>query len=96
MNKLSKHIDEMHFLIKTEIKGTILVLKNEQRGSYYIEIKSKNINHKIHSLPIAWEVDEYDIKVGDSISKEADSRMMFFYKTNNGINRKYCEFKIRD
>jgi len=88
------HKDELNSMIPKEIKGRIVALKDENRGSYYLEIETLKETHKIHSLPIAWEIKEYNIQVGDSISKEANSRMMLFYKLKNGIYEKCCEFEM--
>ena len=84
------HKKEIMELISKEIKGEISDLKNENRGSYYIKIK----NYKIHSLPIAFEIEKYNIQVGDSVSKKANSNIMTFYKNNNGTFKKCCDYKI--
>ena len=89
--KQTKKITEV---IKKEIQGKIKDLKNENRGSYYIEISTMTEEIKVHSLPIAWEIEKYNIQIGDSLSKEADSRIMTFYKFKNGAYKKCCEYKI--
>ena len=85
------HNKDMTVLVGKELKGRISDLKNQNRGSYYVEIK----NDKIHSLPIAFEIEKFNIQVGDSISKEAKSNIMTFYKNKNGTFIKCCDFEIR-
>ena len=86
--------EELNSLIAKEINGHIVALKDENRGSYYIEIETLKETYKIHSLPIAWEIKEYNIQVGDSISKEANSKTMIFYKLKDGIYKECCKYKI--
>lgn len=85
--------EELNSLVGKEIKGRIDALKDENRGSYYIEVKTLEETYKIHSLPIAWEIKEYNIQVGDSISKEADSKTITFYKVKNGSYEKCCDYE---
>jgi predicted membrane protein len=93
-NNYVEHKKEIKELIEKEIQGKIQGLKNENRGSYYIEVSTLNGNFKIHSLPIAWEIEEYNIQIGDSISKESNSRIMTFYKAKNGVFEKCCDYEI--
>lgn len=86
--------EELNSLVGKEIKGRIVALKDENRGSYYIEVKTLEETYKIHSLPIAWEIKEYNIQVGDSISKEADSKAITFYKVKNGSYEKCCDYEM--
>ena len=87
------HKDEFNSLIAKEIKGRIVVLKDEHRGSYYIEIKNQNDTFKI-SAPIAWEVKKYNIQMGDSINKNANSKIIFFYKLKRGVFERYCDYEM--
>lgn len=92
-----KHIDyedELNSLIAKEVNGSIIALKDKGRGTYYLEIKTLSGVFEISSLPIAWEVEKYNIQVGDSLSKKANSKKMFFYKKKNGIYIKYCDYEI--
>jgi hypothetical protein len=93
-NNYLKHENVITELIEKEIQGKIKGLKNENRGSYYIEISTLNGDIKIHSLPIAWEIEEYNIQIADSVSKEANSKIMTFYKFKNGAYEKCCEYEI--
>ena len=93
-NNYVEYEKEITVLIEKEIHGKIKNLKNENRGSYNIEISTLNGDIKIHSLPIAWEIVEYNIQIGDSVSKETNSKIMSFYKTKNGVFKKCCDYKI--
>ena len=89
-----KHKDVIAELINKEVKGKIKSLRNENRGSYYVEISTLNGEIKLHSLPIAWEIETYHIQIGDSVSKEANSKIMTFYKVENGVYRRCCGYEI--
>jgi hypothetical protein len=79
---------EYKSLVKKEIKGRIIDMKDESRGSYYLKIKSLKSTSELHSLPIALDVEEYNIQIGDSVCKEAKSKKIAFYKLKNGIYKK--------
>lgn len=79
---------EYKSLVKKEIKGQIIDMKDESRGSYYLKIKSLKSTSELHSLPISWDVEEYDIQIGDSVCKEAKSKKIAFYKLKNGSYKK--------
>jgi hypothetical protein len=81
-------------LIGQQINGIIKSMKDQSRGSYFLEIQTEKEIISVHSLPVAWEVKKYNIQVGDSISKEANSRIMKFYKSRNGVIEKICEFEM--
>ena len=93
-NNYLKHKNVIAEIINKEIHGKIQGLRNENRGSYYVEISTLNGDIKIHSLPIAWEIEEYNIQIGDSVSKEANSKLMTFYKFKDGAYKKCCEYEI--
>ena len=90
MTKKKTHDREIKELIRIELNGRINVLDNMNRGSCDLKIGT----YKIHSLPIAFEIEKYNIQIGDSVSKEADNTTMKFYKNKNGVFEKYCEYKI--
>ncbi len=93
-NNYLKHEKEITGVIRKEIQGKIKDLKNENRGSYYVAISTLKEDIKIHSLPIAWEIEKYNIQVGDSVSKEANSKLMTFYKFKIGAYEKCCTYEI--
>lgn len=83
-----ENTNEYKSLVKKEIKGRIIDMKDESKGSYYLKIKSLKSTSELHSLPIAWDVEEYNIQIGDSVCKEAKSKKIAFYKLKNGIYKK--------
>jgi hypothetical protein len=91
INNYSEHQSALKFFAEKEVKGKITALKNEKRGSYFIEIDDLITKHQMHSLRIGWAVEEYNISVGDSVSKDANSKRMVFYKLKNGVFEKLCE-----
>ena len=84
------HKREINALIGKEINGQINILENKNRGSYNLKIG----DYEINSLPIAYEVEKYNIQLGDSVRKKANSRIMIFYKNKNGVFEKHCEYEI--
>ena len=84
------HKREKKELINKELKGKIIHLENMNRGSYDLKIN----NYEIRSLEIGFEVQKYNIQIGDSVSKEANSNIMTFYKNRNGIFEEYCKYEI--
>lgn len=93
--KYLEHKEKIKIFIGKEVKGRIIALKDINRGSYIISIKTFNdtINQ---SLGIAWHIEKYNIQVGDSVSKEANSRIMIFYRTKGGKFKEYLKYEIYD
>ncbi|GIV44992.1 MAG: hypothetical protein KatS3mg035_2115 [Bacteroidia bacterium] len=91
--KYLEYKEEIKVFIGKEVKGRIIALKDEGRGHYEISIKTFNdtINQ---SLGIAWHIENYDIQVGDSVSKEANSRIMIFYRTKGETFKEYLKYEI--
>lgn len=89
-----KDQDEKDYLRMKKIDGHLITLKDEGRGSYFLEIETINDTVSIHSLPISWEIREYQIEVGDSVSKSANSKIIHFYRLQKGVYTKYCEYEI--
>ncbi|MEN9639360.1 MAG: hypothetical protein RLZZ262_1228 [Bacteroidota bacterium] len=85
------HQRETKELIGKELYGKIKILENMNRGSYDLKID----NYEIRSLPIAFEIQQYNIQVGDSMSKEANSNIIKFYKIKNGTFEKCFDYEIR-
>ncbi len=94
--KYLEHKEKIKIFIGKEVKGRIIALKDAGRGDYYIEIKTLKDTFKIHGLPIAWHIENYNIQVGDSVSKEANSRIMIFYRTKGGKIKEYLKYEIYD
>ncbi|MFM2387752.1 MAG: hypothetical protein RL660_2509 [Bacteroidota bacterium] len=85
------HKQEVKTLISKELSGKLNTLDNINRGSYNLKIG----DYTIHSLPIADDVKKFNIQLGDSVRKEANSTKMVFYKKTNGTFENYCEYIIR-
>lgn len=85
---------ELKALFLRNIDGTIIYLKNENRGSYYIEIECSTDTVKQHSLPLSWYIREYDIKIGDRVVKKENSKTLSFFKEINNEFDKICEFEL--
>lgn len=93
-NNQIRHNKELKLFISKGIYGSITKLNDLSRGTYSIEIKQDNFIYETPSLPIAWEIKEYNIQVGDSISKEANSKAITFYKVKNSSYKKCCEYEM--
>jgi hypothetical protein len=70
-------------LKRSKIDGKIENLIEEGRGFTLIEISEQNSLTKI-SLPISWDIDHFNIEVGDSLSKKPYDGSIYFYKSING------------
>jgi hypothetical protein len=79
-----KYNNEIELLRTKAIKGVIVELQDTGRGFCSITINERNENVTQYSLSIAWEVKEYHIQVGDSVSKELNSNLIKFYKYKDG------------
>lgn len=90
--KYNKMVDDYQ---EKEIKGLIINLKEEGRGDHLLEINDKVSNKVLkYSLPVSWEIKEYGIQNGDSVSKEANSKTITFYKNEGGVYIKLCDFEL--
>lgn len=72
-------------LISKEIRGKIVSLTNLGRGSYEVDIRDINQIYRLESYPLAWEVKKYNILVGDSVSKDPNSKIIIFYKEGKEV-----------
>jgi hypothetical protein len=89
----AKYNKQMQQFYKLELFGHISDIKDQHRGSYYIEISTGGQKQQFNSLPIAWEVKKYHIDIECSVSKPLNSNTIIFYK--NGSNMKLCEVEIK-
>ena len=78
-------------LISQEINGRVINLKAEGKGSYFVDFGTA----QIHSLPIAFQIEKYNITIGDSVYKMKGSTTIIFFKTKNGKTQKNYEYEIR-
>lgn len=89
--KLVTYQKELTIFEKHKINGIITELKNTQRGTYDIEISSGD---EIPNLRLGWELEKYNIQIGDSVSKKENSKIMTFYKFKDGIAEKCFDYEI--
>ncbi len=90
--KYNKTISELN---NKKISGFVLKSNEVNRGFHLIEISDKITNCKlIYKLPKSWFFKENNIIIGDSVSKEAKSEIMTFYKKSKGRFQKCCEYEI--
>ena len=93
-NSDAKFDQQMQRLYELGLFGHISDIKDQHRGSYYLEITTGSEKQQFNSLPIAWEVKEYHIEIGDSISKPPHSNTMSFYKGDDKT-AKLCEVQLQ-
>lgn len=78
-----------------QINGTITFSSEKGRGFYLLEINDKVSDTDLKfSVPKSWFFKENNIQVGDSVSKEANSKKMTFFKNSDGSFEKCCEYEI--
>jgi len=78
-----------------EIKGIIIDSKKEERCCYYIKINDLITKTKIdYSLSGDFFFIDNKIKVGDSVYKKPNSKIMIFYKPNLHGYEKCCEYEL--
>jgi hypothetical protein len=79
-------------LIKREISGVLIKVKDLNRGSYSILIKENKTGTELeYDLHMSRFIKENNIQVNDSISKEGGSHTLNFFKKKNGIYEKCCD-----
>lgn len=80
-------------LKRSKIDGRIEKLIEEGRGYSLIVISTNNSLTKI-SLPISWDVDHFNIQVGDSLRKKPYDGSIYFYQSTNGKRIDIFTFNI--
>ena len=77
---------EIAQLIKQKVNGKILSVDDLGRGSIsLILLTDSNTRYITTGLPIAWEIEKFEIRKGDSLYKNCNSNKIFFFrKTPNG------------
>ncbi len=74
------------------MEGKITNIKIGSRVTSWIEVDSFN---KIDVyLSITFEIEKYKIKVGDSLSKDSNSKIISFYSKTNLGYVKYLDFEM--
>ncbi len=91
-----KYDHMLETLQNSEFNGLIKDSKKEPRDFYYIMIKD-NISKTClkYSLPTSWFFLVNKIQIGDSVSKNANSKMITFYKLKNGVFEKCCDYEVK-
>jgi hypothetical protein len=87
MNYL-KYQKEVAELQKKEINGKIIWLDDLNRGYFELKIKSAKNKYLTPTFILGSAVDEGKVKIGDSISKNSNNNLVYFYRLRNG---KYLE-----
>lgn len=94
INRL-KYEDELAAIHKLKINGLITESKDERRGFYFIRIKDNISKTNLdYSLPSSWFFINNKIQISDSVYKDANSKVMTFYKYTNGQYKKCCDYEI--
>ena len=88
-----KHQNDLENFIKKKVNSKIYQLKDLNRGSQEIVFKTNNQLDTI-SLPLTFEVKKYNIIIGDSLNKVANSNLLEIFRTENSVTYKLCETEL--
>ena len=92
MKKRIEFFKQEKEFIKTEIHGVLTNIRDQQRGHFRLTIKESPSNNMIqYSIYAGKFFKENDIKENDSISKEANSYSVFFYRRKDTAFEKPVE-----
>jgi hypothetical protein len=91
-----KKYDKMIFNFKrSKIDGKIENIIEKTRGFSEIKISDENSKSPIKiSLPISWDIDHFNIEVGDSLRKKPFDNSIYFYKSTKGKSIEICKYQI--
>ena len=89
-NNWNIHQKRLSIFTIQKVNSKIYRLKDLNRGSQEFVFSYNNQLDSV-SLPMTFEVKKYNIKVGDSICKEANSRQIMIFRTENLNSIKMCE-----
>lgn len=74
-----------HEFIKKDLSGRLIKLEDITHGRFYIYVKENETGDTLrYALRLSKFLREHDVQVGDSISKIANSNLVWFYKKRNG------------
>lgn len=90
----SKHNLEILIFQNKNINGKIVKLNDLSRGMYSLTIINEGLVYETPSLPIAFEVEKYNIKIGDSLYKDSNSKSVTFFKKKNAMFEKCFKYEI--
>src|SRR5690242_7646803 len=79
---------DLKLIIAKDIKAIVTKSKEESRGFFNIELENNNGVKIRYSLPQSWFFLKNHIQAQDSVSKEANSKIMTFYKLKDGVYEK--------
>ncbi|MEY4964312.1 MAG: hypothetical protein RLZZ323_1631 [Bacteroidota bacterium] len=88
--------NEMIINLKSrKIDGEIVNLIEGNKGFSEIEISEQNSKSKIKiKLPISWDIDHFNIEVGDSLRKNPFDNSICFYKSTKGKSIEIYKYQI--
>jgi hypothetical protein len=94
VRKNNKRYDEVRMLVEMKLDGRIVKIVDTKRDTYHLQIKSKDTIYHIRGLPFDYYKKKYNVVIGDSISKESKSKVITFYKLNNGMYVKMFNYEL--
>ena len=83
--------NQLGILESAKLNGIVYELKDTQKGTYTVVTKVNQGVYYIHGIHLSWYIDKYNIQVGDSISKNANSDTLSFFKLESGVYKKRCD-----
>lgn len=93
-SKFKYFADLERSLIPIRFIGRIDSMRNLNRGSYYVKIVTKDSVIELQSLPIAYDVNRTNLRIGDSVAKERQSEKIFFFRRDLGKRLELFEYQI--
>lgn len=80
---------------KQEVNGILIRSKDIYRGMFKLTIRQHHTEEEVtYSLSISKFLRDYNIQIGDSISKDANSRTIEFFRKSNGTFSKCCDLYV--
>lgn len=78
-----------------KIDGAIVNLIEGNKGFSEIEIYDQNSKSRIKiKLPISWDIDHFNIEIGDSLRKKPFDNSICFYKSTKGKSIEIFKYQI--
>lgn len=94
-NSLKRRNENKLIFYKMEANGILFGFKDESRGSVKVEyIKSDGSYHELPLLPIVYDVNKFNIEVGDSMTKRMNSGSLAFYKKGDASWDYCCSVEV--
>ena len=90
-------VDDINDLVPISLNGIITSIKYQSHGFYYIGIFDKMKNDTLKYILSGHRLfsDKYNIKIGDSISKDTNSIMATFHSyESKGVYKKGIVYKL--